>query len=466
MPSAYVGGRLRQLREERKLNQAELAKALAISPSYLNQLEHNSRPLTVPVLLRISEVFGVDASFFAQQDSNRLIAELSEVLLDENLDARLSARELTELVSAQPRLATAIVGLHRRYRHALEQLGQLSAEDAAPLMPHEQVRDYFYSHTYIDELDTRAEQLAAELGLRRHEIRDQLAARLRDKHGLRVIERDQQTLGALHRYDPDTGVLAVATHLRANQQAFRLGRQLALLEHDALLTQIADDAGLVSQDAHALMIIGLANYFASALLLPYAAFRTAAEEFRYDIERLATHFEVSFETVSHRLSTLQRPRARAVPFSFVRVDRAGNVSKRLSATPFHFSRTGGTCPLWNVYEAFASPGKVLTQIASMPDGRQYLWVARTVTRSPGRYGAPSKIFAVGLGCETRHAGRLVYSAGLDIADRDAATPIGMGCKMCERPSCAQRAFPPLGRALAVDQNRTMFVPYPVAAEKD
>jgi predicted transcriptional regulator len=173
---------------------------------------------------------------------------------------------------------------------------------------------------------------------------------------------------------------------------------------------------------------------------------------------------MSFETVCHRLSTLQRPRARGVPFSFVRVDRAGNVSKRLSATPFHFSRTGGTCPLWNVYEAFASPGKILTQIASMPDGHQYLWVARTVTRSPGRYGEPSKTFAIGLGCETRHASRVVYSAGLDIEDLEAATPIGMGCKMCERPACAQRAFPPLGRPLKVDQNRTTFIPYPVAPD--
>jgi XRE family transcriptional regulator, fatty acid utilization regulator len=462
MQSAYVGGRLRQLREDRKLNQAELAKVLQISPSYLNQLEHNSRPLTVPVLLRISEAFGVDASFFAPQDTTRLLAELSEVLLDDDLDARVSGPELGGFVAAQPRLAQAVVTMHRRYRHALEQLGQLNSDGAAPLMPHEQVRDYFYSNTYIAALDVAAEKLASEFGSRRHDLRGALADRLRERHRIRVIERDQHSLGALHRFDPESAVLAVSTNLRPNQQAFRFARQLALLEFEEVLTTAADEAGLVSADAHALMIIGLANYFAAATILPYERFRATAEEYRYDIERLATQFEVSFETVCHRLSTLQRPRARGVPFSFVRVDRAGNVSKRLSATPFHFSRTGGTCPLWNVYEAFASPGKVLTQLASMPDGRHYLWVARTVTRSPGRYGSPSKMFAVGLGCETRHAGRLVYSAGLDLDDRDSATPIGMGCKMCERPACAQRAFPPLGRTLAVDQNRTTFAPYPVA----
>ena len=384
------------------------------------------------------------------------------MLLDDDLDARVSGQELSGFVTTQPRIAQALVTMHRRYRHALEQLGQLNSDEAAPLMPHEQVRDYFYSNTYIDALDVRAEQLATDLGPRRIDLRDALAARLRDQHRIRVVERDQQALGALHWFDGDSGVLAVSANLRPNQQAFRFARQLALLEFSDVITKVADDADLVSADAHSLMIIGLANYFAAAVVLPYERFRTAAEEFRYDIERLAGQFEVSFETVCHRLSTLQRPRARAVPFSFVRVDRAGNVSKRLSATPFHFSRTGGTCPLWNVYEAFASPGKVLTQIASMPDGRQYLWVARTVTRSPGRYGAPSKSFAVGLGCETRHANRLVYSAGLDLNDREAATPIGMGCKMCERTACAQRAFPPLGRALSVDQNRTTFVPYQVA----
>jgi predicted transcriptional regulator/transcriptional regulator with XRE-family HTH domain len=462
MESAFVGGRLRQLREERRLNQAELAKALQISPSYLNQLEHNSRPLTVPVLLRISEVFGVDASFFAPQDTTRLVAELGEVLLDDEFDAKVSSQELGSFVSSQPGLAQAVVTMHRRYRHALEQLGQLSADGSAPLMPHEQVRDFFYSNLYIGVLDDPAEKLAAEFGPRRVDVRDSLVSRLREQHQVRVVERDYQSLAALHRFDPDTGVLAVAANLRPNQQAFRLARQLALLEFGPVLTAVADEAGLVSQDAHALAIIGLANYFAAAVILPYERFRSTAEDYRYDVERLAAQFEVSFETVCHRLSTLQRPRARGVPFSFVRVDRAGNVSKRLSATPFHFSRTGGTCPLWNVYEAFASPGKVLTQLASMPDGRHYLWVARTITRSPGRYGAPSKMFAVGLGCETRHAGRLVYSAGLDLTDRESATPIGMGCKMCERPSCAQRAFPPLGRALAVDQNRTTFAAYPVA----
>lgn len=172
--------------------------------------------------------------------------------------------------------------------------------------------------------------------------------------------------------------------------------------------------------------IGLANYFAGALTLPYGHFLASAEQMAYDVDRLGRRFGVGFETVCHRLSTLQRPQARGVPFIFVRVDRAGNISKRQSATDFHFSRVGGTCPLWNVYEAFAHPGQIQTQLAAMPDGRAYLWVARTVVHRRSGWGTPEKTFAVGLGCDLRHAARLVYSRGLPLDDPDARTPIGAG----------------------------------------
>ena len=206
----------------------------------------------------------------------------------------------------------------------------------------------------------------------------------------------------------------------------------------------------------------MANYFAGALVLPYTAFLQAAEAHHYDIDRLGQQFGVGFETVCHRLSTLQRPSARGVPFFFIRVDRAGNISKRQSATHFHFSKIGGTCPLWNVYEAFAQPGRIVPQVARMPDGRAYLWVARTVSRSGGGWGVPGKEFSVALGCDIRHAPQLVYSRGLDLARPEAAVPIGMGCKVCERDACPQRAFPPIGRALDVNENRSRFAPYPVA----
>src|SRR5437764_1195978 len=360
MEKTFAGGRLRHLRESRAMSQADLARVLEISPSYLNQIEHNSRPLTVPVLLRITQAFGVDAEFFANSDTARLVADVKEALLDEVVGVEVTTSELNDLATNLPSIAQALVRLHRSYRNAVESTAALTAENglglhgsaAAPL-PHEEVRDFFYEReNYVAELDERAERMALETPLRRGEVLGALKDRLRDRYGL------------------------------------------------------------------------------------------------------------GFETVCHRLSTLQRPKQRGVPFSFMRVDRAGNMSKRQSAAGFHFTRVGGTCPLWNIYEAFAQPGKILTQIAALPDGKKYFWIARTVSRNIGGYGSPGKTFSVGLGCELRHAGRLVYSRGLDLDEPAAATPIGMGCKVCERPACSQRAFPTIGKQLTVDENTSTFVPYP------
>ncbi|OLT48553.1 Cro/Cl family transcriptional regulator [Saccharomonospora sp. CUA-673] len=476
MDKTFAGGKLRHLRESRSMSQADMARLLEISPSYLNQIEHNSRPLTVPVLLRITEAFGVDTEFFSNTDTARLVADVKEALLDEAIGVEATTSELNELASNLPNVASALVKLHRNYRNAVETTAALVTENgmgqhgsaAAPL-PHEEVRDFFYEReNYVGELDERAERMAADMGLRRGEtVHRTLLDRLTDHYGVQVTSDGiDESAGQQHRYEPDAKVLRLAPSLRIGQRAFRMASQIALLEYDDLITELADSWAFSGPAARSLGRVGLANYFAGALILPYGPFLSMAEKYRYDIERLCDEFGVGFETVCHRLSTLQRPKARGVPFSFVRVDRAGNMSKRQSAAGFHFSRVGGACPLWNIYEAFTSPGKVITQVATLPDGKSYFWIARTISRNVGGYASPGKTFSVGLGCELRHARRLVYSAGLDLDDRSAATPIGMGCKVCERPACPQRAFPHIGKQLTVDENTSTFVPYPAVPKPE
>lgn len=464
MGKTYAGARLRRLREERRMSQAELARTLGISPSYLNQMEHDSRPLTVPVLLRLTETFGVDPGFFSERDTGRLVADLREALAGELSASRVAPSELAELASRMPDVARVLVQLGRRNQALSEQLadsadGRHTAGEV-PRSPHEEIRDFFYRRqNYLHDIDLGAEGLAAEIGIQPGEVVRALTARLADTHGVRL---SAETADRLHHYDGPTRTLHLSPRLRPGQRAFRMATQLALLECGAELDRHAAEDFAPGSPAHALARIGIANYFAAALILPYRSFHAVAEEFRYDIERLTDHFGLGHETVCHRLSTLQRPRLRGVPFSFVRVDRAGNMSKRQSATGFHFSRAGGTCPLWNVYEAFAAPGRIHVQIAAMPDGQRHLWTARAVTRHRGGWGEPGKTFAIGLGCELRHASRLVYSDGLDLDNAAAATPIGMGCRLCERLDCPQRAVPPLGLPLRIDQNSGTFVPYPVA----
>lgn len=465
----FVGSRVRQLRNERGFSQAALAQMLEISPSYLNQIEHDVRPLTVAVLLRITEVFGVDATFFSSQDDTRLVAELREVTMDRDLDIDVDPTEVAEMVSAHPGLARAVVNLHRRYRITTAQLAAATEErysdgsgSGSITMPHEEVRDYFYQRqNYLHELDTAAEDLTIKMRLHHGDLARELTRRLTEVHGVHINRRIDLGDTVLHRYDPKSKTLEFSNHLSLGQQVFKMAAELAYLEFGDLIDTLVEEGKFTSDESHTLARLGLANYFAAAAVLPYRQFHDVAENFRYDVERLSSFYSISYETIAHRLSTLQRPSMRGVPFSFVRVDRAGNMSKRQSATGFHFSSSGGTCPLWNVYETFANPGKILVQIAQMPDGRNYMWVARTVERRAARYGQPGKTFAIGLGCELRHAHRLVYSEGLDVSGEPGtvATPIGAGCRVCERDNCPQRAFPALGRALDLDEHRSTVSPY-------
>ncbi|OBA66972.1 Cro/Cl family transcriptional regulator [Mycolicibacterium elephantis] len=466
MAKTFVGSRVRQLRTERGLSQAALAQMLEISPSYLNQIEHDVRPLTVAVLLRITDVFGVDATFFASEDDTRLVAELREVDVDVDVHVAVDLAEVADMVNSHPALARAMVNLYRRYRLTTTQLAAATEDrysdgsgSGSITMPHEEVRDYFYERqNYLHELDTAAEDFTIRMGMHRAELRRQLADRLTMVHGVHIVQRSDLGDTVLHRFDPETRTLQISNHLSSGQTVFKMATELAYLEFGDLIDKLVEEGKFTSEESAILARLGLANYFAAATVLPYRHFHETSENFRYDVERLSAHYSVSYETISHRLSTLQRPSMRGVPLSFVRVDRAGNMSKRQSATGFHFSASGGTCPLWNVYETFAYPGKIMVQIAQMPDGRSYMWVARTVERRARRYGQPSKTFAIGLGCELRHAHRLVYSEGLDLSG-DNATPIGAGCRVCERDNCPQRAFPALGRALDLDEHRSTVSPY-------
>ncbi|MBJ8343378.1 short-chain fatty acyl-CoA regulator family protein [Antrihabitans sp. YC2-6] len=472
MRKMYAGARLRRLRDERGLTQAALASMLELSPSYLNQLERDQRPMTVAVLLKLNSVFDLDVQFFAADKDARLVSDLHDALVESSAGATAALTEIEELAARMPDVAQTIVTMHRRLHAVTDQLDRLSGTlsggtfpDPTVPMPYEEVRDFFYDHrNHIPILDHAAERLFEDNGLTVGSIDRQLARLASDLAGVTVLVGGDGADSSIpkRQYDKETRTLTLARRLQPGQRAFQIATTLAFLLHGDDLDAIVDETSLVGE-SRTLARIGLANYFAGALILPYGRFLRAAEELRYDIDLLALRFEVGFETVCHRLSTLQRQGQRGIPFFFVRTDRAGNISKRQSATAFHFSRVGGNCPLWVVHEAFSSPGTVLTQVAQMPDGRRYLWIARTTVADAQGFRRPQKRFAIGLGCDIQYADRLVYSKGLQLDDPEASVPIGAGCKVCDRPACAQRAFPQIGRAMAIDENRSVDLPYPHAA---
>lgn len=464
----FLGSKIRRLREQHQLNQAELASRLDLSPSYLNQIENNQRPLTVQVLLKLGALFDIELSHFSEEEDDRLVAELKDCMEDPIFDnERILLPEVKELVTRSPAFARHFLSLYQSYHQTKQSFAGLAqdmdGDEAVRALdghqfPYEEVRDFFYyQNNYFDALDRAAESIFKTEGMSLGGGEAQLTHYLGHKHGINVTleaEGDQ-----LRYYNPITRQLSLSKLLSIRQRVFHLAHQICLLDQSHILDEIIHKARFTNDESNAICRVGLANYFAGALLMPYSTFLEKAKEQRYDIERLQIIFNVSFEQICHRLSTLQRPSETGIPFYFVRVDAAGNISKRQSASSFHFARVGGACPLWNVHEAFAQPGKILRQVAQMPDGKTYFCIARTVSRTEGGFLMQQKNFAVGLGCEIVHAPQLIYSVGIDLNNKEAAVPIGVSCRVCERDKCPQRAFPPIGKKLQIRENERDFLPY-------
>ncbi len=476
----YVGPKLRSLREQQGLTLDHCASRLGLSPSYLSQLETNQRPVTARVLIALSRTFAIDPADFDADDESRLIADLREASAD--LALGVPSPTLTELklaATTAPAVARQFLALHRAYRGLDERLKTLDEALGAggsaasgvtgalitgirpeALLPYEEVRDFFhYRNNYIDELDVAAEELAVRLGVGSDADTGRLLeGHLRQAFGVSIVRTAAPAdADLLRRYDPGTRLLTVDRDQSESTLAFQFAVQVAELTFGQLLEAILADSGLRSREARAVARVGLANYAAGALVLPYIRFAAAARELRHDVEQLQRRFHASFEQICHRLSTLQRPGAHGVPFYFVRVDQAGNITKRHSATRFQFARFGGACPLWNVHESFGHPGRILVQVAQMPDGVRYLCVGRSIVKRSGSYLRPNRQYAVGLGCEVTHAHELVYADGVPLDG--PAVPIGISCRTCERENCHQRAFPPLDRKLVVPVNERRLVPF-------
>ncbi|MEJ6745557.1 MAG: short-chain fatty acyl-CoA regulator family protein [Yoonia sp.] len=452
----YAGAKLRELRVRLSLTQKVFAQKLGVSLPYLNQMENNNRPVSTSVVLGLAQEFGFDVTELQSGDEARLVGDMREALADPVFTGDAPQLPDLRLAAANaPTLARAFLDLHAAYRQTHERLASLDEalgrEDArlAP-SPWEEVRDFFhYCDNYIDAVDRAAERFSST---------GKTAEQALGDLGVTVVRR---TDSPLRHYDPATKTLVLSSRAAPATQTFQLLLQLALISQEKLLGATLDLARFQSPEARGIALVGLANYFAGAALMPYGAFLQAAQDTRHDLEILSALFGASLEQVAHRLSTLQRPAAKGIPFFFVRVDQAGTITKRHSATTLQFARYGGACPLWNVHAAFETPGQFLRQLAETPDGARYFCLARDVSKSGGAFNAPTRRYAIGLGCEVRHADALVYADHMDRAAPDAYAPIGISCRICERKSCHQRSVPPLERRLRVDPDRRGVLPYQV-----
>lgn len=460
--ASALGAKVRALRRRRSLTQAQLADRLGISASYLNLIEHGRRPLPAPLLIRLAEVLELDLKSLSAENDARSAADLLEVFGDPLFDAHdLTAGEVREMAQASPGVARAVLALYRAFRGAREAASTLasriSQEGVAAhdsRLPTEEVSDLLQRHlNFFPELEEGAERLWRDARLAAGNLYEDLVAWLGREHGVQVRVQHAAAMGrAVRRYDRERKVLALSEVLRRGSRNFQLAYQAGLLTQQAALDRIAADPQLTSPEARALARVGLANYFAAAVLMPYRPFLEAAEAERYDAELLGHRFRASFEQTCHRLTTLRRPGAEGVPFHMVRIDIAGNISKHFSASGLRFPRFGGLCPRWALFGCFMTPGMVRTQLSQMPDGARHFWMARTVRRESGGFHAPRTVHALALGCEVGYARRLVYADGVDLESPGAVVPVGVTCRLCERMDCEQRAFPPLQHPLRVQED--------------
>ena len=457
MAAPLIGRTVRRLRSEQGFTQQALAARLGISASYLNLIEHEQRPVTASLLIKLAETLKVDLAALSGSQERQLEAGLREVFADPLLDQPVAPKDLAALASDSPPAARAVLALYRAWRVAREESSGIALPSGRRiLLPNEEARDAFHERSnHFPDLETAAEAIAATLPGVPSDRDSAIADRLRTVHGLHVHVGPLE--GALRRYDPATRSLVLSELLPRESQSFHLAFQLVLLEvRDAIEGQITSIAPS-SAEAASLIRLGLLNYTAAALLMPYARIRDAAAELRHDVQALEARFGASYEQVCHRLSSLQRPGARGVPFFFLRVDPAGNVSKRFSAAGFPFARFGGSCPRWVVHGAFAQPGRIHVQIAQLPDGATFLCFARSVTGRAARWGEPPPTHVIAMGCDIGHAGSLVYADGIDL--QRAVVGIGLSCRLCDRQNCRSRAFPPLEHRLALDPTLGSDSPY-------
>ena len=459
----YVGPRLRQLRRTRKESQAQMAKSLGVSPSYINLLENNQRSLSVQVLLRLSEVYGVDWRDMVDDDASTLLSDLRKVFQDPVFGVdKPDLQELRAALVHCPLLASNLMTLYKSYEIVTDRLMSISDDRGGSVSriitanPETVVHDLFRRHKnhfpMLEEAaaDFRRDALSAESS----EFYSCLKRRMKEKLGIEVATVASCELPLfLREYDEQSERLLLSESLDYPNKVFQITHVAGLLEYEKLFDGVIESASIKGGREQARCRVELANYFAAAVLMPYEAFLRAAQASRYNLDHLATRFGVSVEQAGHRLTTLGRDGASGIPFFFLRIDRAGNVTKRFNATSFHLADHGGACPRWDVHMCFRTPGRIMPQFVEMPDGSKFFTFSRTAERPASGRPTGDNRLAITLGCAIEYAPEIAYASPYQLSDPNLVTPIGINCRLCPRQQCSQRAYQPIHLELPIDEHR-------------
>jgi len=458
-----IGHKIRTKRRKLGVTQANLSKKLSISPSYLNLIESGKRKVNVDLLLKLANELNIEISDISKKTDTNLYQNLMD-LLGDNLfeDLDITNFDLKELVNTNPLIAKALVKLGDNYKKKnqdivskVENISGKFIDGRKNSFPGEVVSDFLQENeNYFPKLEEFASSFCNKIHANNRVGYSSICEYLLSKHRIEVkdVVPDEKK-PFTKQFDFAKKIFLVSDYLTLETKKLYAGAQVAQLEAEAIIEEYLNSFSFPSEESKKLSKIALLNYAGAAIIMPYKPFYEECIKQRYDVELLQNTFAVSFEQVAHRITCLQNPQMKGIPFHMLRADVAGNISKRFSLSGIEIPRYGGACPRWNIYKAFTMPGKINAAISKMPNGEKYICIARTVEKGIGKHGMEKTLLSIGLGCQVKYAKDFVYADSLNLNDKKTETPIGVNCRTCDRMDCQQRAFPPLHKKFDIDLNK-------------
>ena len=457
-----IGPKIKSFRRQLGLQANKLAEQLGISASYLNLIESGKRKIDGDLLLKVCEELKIELSDLTNKSDLNLVNDISE-LLDDKLfeDLDIVGPEVKDLVNTNPKIAKALIKLGDNFKqkdheiiNKVENLSGKIIDSRKTAFPGEVISDFLQEKkNYFPKLEEFANNVFEKVQKNNRTRYIALCDFLNSEYSIKVkdvIPEEDKPFSKIYNKSKKELLLSDYNSLETKKlhAAAQIAQEGAMKEINDYLSEFK----FPTEESKRLTQIALLNYCGAAILMPYKLFHSECKKLKYDLELLQNTFATSFEQVAHRVTSLQDPKLPGIPFHFLRVDVAGNISKRFSLSGIEIPRYGGACPRWNVYSAFSRPGVIQAAVSKMTNGEKYVCIARTVEKGVGRYGQKKSMLSIGLGCEAKYAKDFVYTENLSLSDKKTEIPIGVSCRTCDRLDCSQRAFPPLHKKFDVDVN--------------
>ena len=457
-----IGPKIKAFRRQLGLQANKLSEQLGISPSYLNLIESGKRKIDGDLLLKVCEELKIELTDLTNKSDLNLANNLSELLGDELFeDFDILGPEVQDLVNTNPKIARALIKLGDNYKQKgqeivskVENISGKIIDGRKTSFPGEVVSDFLQENkNYFSKLEKFADDIFNRIQINNRATYMALCDFLKTEYGVKVkdvLPEDGKPFSKI--YYKSQKELHLSDYVALETKKLYAAAQIAQEGAMVVIENYLSEFKFPSEESKKLTKVALLNYCGAAILMPYKLFHQECMKQKYDLELLQNTFACTFEQIAHRVTCLQDPKLPGIPFHFLRVDVAGNISKRFSLSGIEIPRYGGACPRWNVYSAFSRPGVIQAAVSKMSNGEKYVCIARTVEKGVGRYGKKKSILSIGLGCQAKYAKDFVYTENLDLNDKKTEIPIGVSCRTCDRLDCSQRAFPPLHKKFDVDIN--------------